>query len=195
MAFFVMEGSLDKVDASIQRERKFQASFLMESIAFGLTDGIVCFLGIIVGVATATYDSRAVIIAAIVGGIADAMGNSIGFFVSQSTERAVQINAAEEGENHNIHSQKEVWMSGVFSFLSTILALVLLLWPFAFLGVFPATILSFVIGTILAFILGTCIGKLSKEPLLKSGIKYSLITVAGAVICYGIGELLHIYLY
>jgi len=171
---------------------KAKMSFLMDSVAFGLTDGIICFLGIIVGVAVATYDSTLVLIAGIVGGVADALGNSIGFFVSQATERVVQIRAFENGENTHIHSKREVYMSGVFSFLSTLTALVLLLFPFAFLEVWTAAGLSFTIGTTMAFILGTYIGKIGREGRLRSGIKYALITILGAVVAYVLGEVLHI---
>ncbi len=164
----------------------------MESVAFGLTDGIICFLGLIVGVAVSTGSSRFVLIACIVGGIADAMGNSIGFFVSQATERAVQMKEAEEGENHHIHSKREVMMSGVFSFLATMVVLVFLLFPFTFLVIWNAATMSFIVGTILAFLLGMYIGKLGNENIYKSGIKYTLITILGAVISYIVGELLRI---
>jgi len=175
-------------------ERKFETHFLMESIAFGLTDGIICFLGIIVGVATATADSRLVLIAGIVGGVADALGNSIGFFVSQATERAVQIRDTEKGNNTYIHSRREVSMSGIFSFLATLVALVFLLSPFGFLGVWEATTVSFIVGTILAFTLGLYIGNLAGENIYKSGIKYTCITILGAIVSYGIGVILHIYI-
>lgn len=46
-------------------ELEFKLHFLMESVAFGLTDGIICFLGIIVGVARATGSSVDILIAAI----------------------------------------------------------------------------------------------------------------------------------
>jgi predicted membrane protein (TIGR00267 family) len=166
----------------------------MESVAFGLTDGVICFLGIIVGVATATLDPKMVIIAGIVGGVADALGNSIGFFVSQATERAVQLKEAEQGDNSHIHSKKEVYMSGVFSFMATLIALMFLISPFIFLEVWPATEASFIIGTIVSFILGTHIGKMGGETPLKSGIKYCLITMLGAVVSYGVGEFLHLYI-
>lgn len=166
----------------------------MESVAFGLTDGIICFLGIIVGTARATTDPKLVVVLGIIGGIADALGNSIGFFVSQATERAVQIRGSEEGSNMHIHSKKEVWLSGVFSFLATILTLVLLLAPFTFLDVWTATAVSFVIGTLSSFLLGTYIGKLGNENQLKCGIKYAFITIAGALIAYIIGDFLHSYL-
>lgn len=176
-------------------ERKFEASFLLESIAFGMTDGVICLLGIIVGVARATSDPAAVIIATIVGGIADALGNSIGFFVSQSTERAVQIREANGEENNHIHSKKEVWLSGLSSFLATILILTLLIFPFFLTSVWTATAISFVIGTISAFTLGTYVGRLDSNRPYKSGIRYALITIAGATISYGVGELLNIWLY
>jgi len=166
----------------------------MESVAFGLTDGIICFLGIIVGVATATADSRLVLIAGIVGGVADALGNSIGFFVSQATERTVQLREAKPGDESHVHSKTEVYMSGVFSFLATLVALVFLLSPFAFAEVWQATTVSFVVGTVLAFMLGFYIGKIGEANPFKSGLKYACITMFGALVAYGIGEVLHIYI-
>jgi predicted membrane protein (TIGR00267 family) len=173
--------------------QKFELHYLMESIAFGLTDGIICFLGIIVGVARATSDPTIVIIASIAGGIADALGNSVGFFISQTTERAVQMYGVEQGTESRVHSKKEVWMSGVFSFLATILALVLLISPFRlFPDIWNATYVSFTIGTIMSFILGSYVGKIAKENPYKSGLKYAVITIAGALVAYFVGEILDI---
>jgi predicted membrane protein (TIGR00267 family) len=175
--------------------QKFELHYLMESIAFGLTDGVICFLGIIIGVARATSDPTLVIIASIAGGIADALGNSVGFFISQTTERAVQIHGVEQGTESRVHSKKEVWMSGVFSFLATIVALVLLIWPFTFLSIWNAMYVSFTIGTILSFILGSYVGKIAKENPYKSGLKYAVITIAGALVAYVVGEILDIIFY
>jgi predicted membrane protein (TIGR00267 family) len=164
----------------------------MESVAFGLTDGVICFLGIIVGVAIATADSKLVLIAGIVGGVADALGNSIGFFVSQATERAVQLRQAKPGDDSYVHSKREVYMSGVFSFLATLVALVFLLLPFVFVEVWQATSVSFVVGLVLAFVLGVYIGKMGEGSQFKSGVKYACITMFGALISYGLGVFLHI---
>lgn len=84
-------------------------------------------------------------------------------------------------------------MSGIFSFLATIVALILLLSPFTFLGVWNATSLSFLIGTVLAFVLGSYVGKLGKENPYKSGLKYAIITIAGAAVAYLVGEMLNIF--
>ncbi|MCW3993915.1 MAG: VIT1/CCC1 transporter family protein [Candidatus Bathyarchaeota archaeon] len=66
-------------------------SYRLEGIAFGLADGLIMCLGLIIGVAEVTSDTRFVIITGIIGGFANAFGNSIGFFMSQSAERAIQI--------------------------------------------------------------------------------------------------------
>jgi len=68
-------------------------SYRLEGIAFGLADSLIMCLGLTIGVAEATSDTQLVIITGIIGGFANAFGNSIGFFMSQSAERALQIRA------------------------------------------------------------------------------------------------------
>ncbi len=183
------------MEGSTATDSKFDINCLLESAAFGMTDGVICFLGIIVGVARATGDAKAVLIAAIVGGIADALGNSIGFFVSQSAERAVQLQETNGNEESHVHTEREVWLSGVSSFLATLATLVLLLIPFFFLEVWPATAVSFVTGVVMAFTLGNYVATLGTGSRFRSGLKYALVTVAGAAVSYGIGELLSILLH
>jgi predicted membrane protein (TIGR00267 family) len=173
----------------------FRWYHIMESVAFGTTDGIICFLGIIVGVARATFDAKAVIIASVIGGIADALGNSIGFFVSQSTERAVQIVDSTNGDGGRIHTKREVYLSGAGAFAATIVAMVVLIWPFFVFPVWVATAVSFVIGFLLASTLGYFIGVLEKINTFKCALKYALITLAGTIVCYGVGELLGLLLH
>lgn len=163
----------------------------LEGAAFGLADGVICFLGIIMGVAEATRDVRMIVISSIVGGIADAIGNSFGFFISQLAERGLQVHQKEEhNENVRVHSRKEVLMSGVFSFGATIFALVILIFPFFFFSLVPAMVSSFSIGTIGLLILGGYVGKMSKESPLKTGLKFALLGIVGAVISYLIGAIL-----
>ncbi len=174
----------------IEKEHE-EKGYRMEGIAFGLVDGIICLIGLIIGVAEATSNPIIVIISGIIGGLSDAFGNSIGFFISQSTERSVQIHEAKEhGINTRIHSKKEVWMSGVFSFLSTVFVLIILLPPFLFFNINMAIIITFSIGIILSFLLGFYVGKLSKESPYKNGFKYVILTIIGAIVSYLIGDFL-----
>jgi len=175
----------------VAKKRLEETSYRMEGIAFGLADGIICFIGLTIGVAEATSDPILVIISGIIGGLADAFGNSIGFFISQSTERGVQIHETEEhGVKTRIHSKREVLMSGIFSFLATILALIILLSPFLFFNINTAVIITFSNGTILSFILGGYVGKMSGENPYKIGFKYAILAIVGAVVSYLIGDFL-----
>jgi predicted membrane protein (TIGR00267 family) len=168
-----------------------ETAYRMEGVAFGLADGTICFLGLTIGVAEATSDPTLVIISGIIGGIANAFGNSIGFFISQSTERGVQIHETEEhGVKTRIHSKREVLMSGVLTFLATILALAVLISPFLFFNIPTAILVTFSFGMILAFILGSYVGKLSRENPYKTGLKYVGLGIVGAVISFFIGDFL-----
>lgn len=163
----------------------------LEGVAFGMTDGVICFLGIIIGVAQATQDLALVMVAAIVGGVADAMGNSFGFFASQLTEQSMQVHEREtRNDGVRVHSRREVWMSGVLSFLSTMGALVLLIVPFFFLPFQLSSIMTFVTGIIALFALGVYVGKLSGKKLVRTGLVYAALGIVGALISYLVGNTL-----
>ncbi|MDH5448954.1 MAG: VIT1/CCC1 transporter family protein [Candidatus Bathyarchaeota archaeon] len=166
-----------------------EESYRLEGIAFGLADGLIMCLGLIIGVAEATSQTHLVIITGIIGGFSNAFGNSIGFFMSQSAERALQIReTTDHGANTRIHSKREVFTNSLFAFISTIAATILLLSPFIFLSMNNASILTFIIGTIMAFFLGSYIGKISRENPYKIGIKYALLAVLGAIISHLIAD-------
>ncbi|MFX0124374.1 MAG: VIT1/CCC1 transporter family protein [Candidatus Hodarchaeota archaeon] len=165
----------------------------LEGFAFGMTDGIICFLGIIIGVAQATQDPMMVIIAGIVGGVADAFGNSIGFLISQLTEQSVQLHQKENlGQEVRVHTQREVVFSGIFSFLATIIALFLLIGPYFFIEDFyTAMFVTFVLGILALFILGMYVAKISGKNWLKMGILYTIVGMTGAVLAFMIGSVLN----
>ncbi len=166
-----------------------QESYRLEGIAFGLADGLIMCLGLIVGVAEATSDPQLVVITGIIGGFANAFGNSIGFFMSQSAERALQIHETiDHGATRRIHSKREVFANSLFSFTSTIAAVLILLSPFSWLSMTHATMLTFINGTIIAFILGGYIGKVSHENPYKEGMKYAVLAILGAIISHYIAD-------
>ena len=165
-----------------------EESYRLEGIAFGLADGLIMCLGLIIGVAEATSDTRLVIITGVIGGFANAFGNSIGFFMSQSAERALQIQTTEHGATTRIHSKREIFTNSLFSFASTIVATLVLLSPFTCFCMSHAAIATFILGTTMAFILGGYVGKISHENPYKTGLKYALLAVLGALISHGIAD-------
>lgn len=165
----------------------------LEGFAFGMTDGIICFLGIIIGVAQATRDPTMVIIAGIIGGVADAFGNSIGFFISQITEQNIQLNQKETlGREIHVHTQKEVILSGLFSFLATIIALILLIGPYFIISEFEiAMVITFIFGIFALFFLGIYVAKIGKKNPLKIGLFYATVGIIGAILSFTIGSVLN----
>ncbi|MCW3993916.1 MAG: hypothetical protein NWE85_05070 [Candidatus Bathyarchaeota archaeon] len=51
-----------------------------------------------------------------------------------------------------------------------------------------AAIITFIIGTIMAFTLGSYVGKISRENPYKTGLKYALLAVLGAIISHYIAD-------
>ena len=164
-------------------------SYRLEGIAFGLADGLIMCLGLIIGVAEATSQTHLVLITGIIGGFANAFGNSIGFFMSQSAERALQIRETTyHGANTRVHSKREVLINSIFAFTSTIAATLILLSPFIYFEMTFAVVSTFVIGILMAFALGSYIGKTSHENSFKTGAKYALLAILGAVISHFIAD-------
>ncbi|UCG44870.1 MAG: VIT1/CCC1 transporter family protein [Candidatus Bathyarchaeota archaeon] len=170
-----------------------EESYHLEGVAFGLADGLIMCLGLIIGVAEVTADTRFVVIAGVIGGFANAFGNSIGFFMSQSAERALQIHeTTDHGKITRIHSRKEVLTNSIISFISTVAAVGILLAPFALLQMNEATILTFIVGSMMAFLLGSYTGRLCHENAFREGLKYAALAILGAVISHFIADLIQI---
>jgi len=177
--------------------RETGSRYWMEGLAFGFADGIICCLGLIMGVAEATVtlslmERRSLIIASgVLGGLANAFGNSIGFFLSQETERSVQIHEFRLGIKTRVHTRREVLMSGILSFSATLLTLLILIVPFLFLDVQTSLVVAFICGIALSFSMGSCAGKLGKGNIFRTGLKYAVLAVIGALISYAIGNVLN----
>ena len=190
---FIVRSSRDaKVKCWKMAEISSGESYRLEGIAFGLADGLIMCLGLIIGVAEATFNTRLVITAGVIGGFANAFGNSIGFFMSQSAERALQIRTANNGVNTRIHSRKEIFTNTALAFTSTIGVSLILLCPFVYFVMDQAMILTFIVGAGIAFALGSYVGKISHENPYKAGLKYTLLAIAGAVISHLIADLTQI---
>lgn len=166
---------------------------ILEGAAFGLIDGLICFSGLAIGVAKATSDPTLVIIAVIIGGIADVFSNSIGFYISQVTERATQIHKVREHMiKTQIHSKREVLTSGLSTFLASLFVLIVIVTPFVFFDITLSMVLVAILVVILSFVLGSYVGKLSGENFYRSGFKFTCLTLIGIFISYITGELLSV---
>lgn len=166
----------------------------LQGAAFGLVDGVICISGMIIGVAIASADLRIVFISAVTGGLTDALGNSIGMYLSGYSERGAQIHSKEHGIEETVHSRQEILASSILSFLATILVVAMMLAPFYFLGIAESIIVCVVLSIITLFGLGFYVGKLSGEPPLKTSIKFAALGLLGAGFSYLLGNVLRVVL-
>lgn len=173
----------------IKRIKDLSLLFL-EGGSFGFVDGVICSFGLIAGLTAATQNSTIILISGFLAGLSDSFGNSIGFFMSQKSEKTVQTIRNKRNKEH-IHSEEEVFMSGLSSFLSTIITYALMLFPFLFLEINSALVLSLVMAIVLVFSLGAYNAVLLKKDAIKEGLFYVSITLVTAIISYAVGYYLN----
>ena len=153
-------------------------------LAFGLVDGLVTMLGVVIGVAQATGETRLVIISGLVAGVANAFGNSIGFYGSELAERGEHMTEGREPS-----SMTEVRRSSLLSFITSLGATFLLTLPFLALSQGNAMLAAVVIGTSLLFCLGLVVGRLWRRHPLRYGLMYLGLGVVGAGLSFLVGDL------
>ena len=175
-----------------KKNNGWQLAYELEGAAFGAADGVICILGLIFGVAIATQNTTLILIAALAGGVADAFGNSIGFFISQSTERGVQIQRKKGGEVTHVHTKQETILNSVFSFIATLIVLGILLFPFILFSIGDALIMTTALGVLILFFLGIFVAKLTGENQIKTAAIFILLGISGAAVGYFIGSLFKI---
>lgn len=160
----------------------------LEGAAFGITDGIICVIGTIIGAAAATESTGIAIIAGVLAGVSNSFANGVGVYISQSTERGVQKARLEKGEKVQVHTVRENIISAISSFSASIVVSLSMVVPFVLFSIPQAMTASFAIGVIVLFFLGAYTAKISKENMLSHGVQYALLGVGGAVIGFIIGD-------
>jgi hypothetical protein len=112
-------------------------------MTFGVMDGVLTVLSVLIGLGSVA-DKYAVFSAMIIVGLADAMANAAGIRVSQET--VVHL------------TKKHVFMSMLFAFLGTFVAVISLVIPLIFFSLETTVIVSTVIGMIFLCGLGAFVG-------------------------------------
>jgi len=159
----------------------------LEGAAFGMADGVICALGMVIGAAAATSDPKPVLLIGLVGGVADAFGNSIGFYISQSAERGVQRHESARGRKVHVHTKLENILNGAASFIATILIFAVLVAPFVLVQIEAAVWMSCVIGAAMLALMGVYVARLSKENPIAMALEYAFLGLSGAIVSYLVG--------
>ena len=154
-----------------------------QGVAFGTMDGLITILGVVIGIASATENSGAVVITGLVAGLANAFGNTFGFYASELAERAEHIQ-----ENQHLSSMTETRRSTVFAFVHSLGSTIVIVAPFALFSLTSAMAASLILALALLFTLGALVGKFSHASPWRFGIRYVLLGLAGAALSFVVGE-------
>ena len=173
------------------KNNRFNFNFVLEGLSSGLVDGTICALGVVIGVSAATNDAFLTVISGIIAGLSNSFGNSIGFYLSQVSERNVQIVNRRMGKVQHVHSKNEILLNAMFSFFSTFFVNLVILAPFLAFSIELAMALSVILSVAVVFVLGAYNAKITRKNFIREGLFYSALTVIGAIISYAVGFMLH----
>lgn len=147
----------------------------MQGIAFGMMEGVVMVMGMLMGFWAAIPDTRLVLLIIAVTAVADAFANSGALYAEEESER---------------HSMREVTRSSLFCFIATLVAFIVPAIPLLLLPFYTAISAGLILGVILLFALGYLVSSLAGKPLKKIVPKYILLGLAASVACYLVGILI-----
>jgi len=163
--------------------------FNFRELILGGQDGLVNVLGLVLGVASATNETRVVLIAGIVATIAESV--SMGAVAFTSTEAAKDYYKSKT--RNNIPKDFKNPLKSTLVGISTLIGSLIPLISFFLLPVREAMVGSLIISAIVLFIAGAVKAKLSLGNWKKSGLELLTIGLISALIGYGAGLLLRGY--
>ena len=171
--------------------RRIGSSFIegFQGTAFGIMDGMITILGVVIGISQVTNSSTLVVVSGLVAGVANAFGNSIGFYASELAERGEHIR-----ENTPVAPSTEVYMSTVNSFISSLLAMLVPILPFVFLPSMQAMTVAVLVAMVVLFALGSYVGHLSGLNRFRLGLRYVILGLIGSGLSFLVGDLLRSWL-
>lgn len=139
---------------------------IQTGFSFGLTSAVITTLGIMVGLSSGTHSKMVVIGGILTIAVADALSDALGIHLSEESEGK--------------HSQKQVWISTVCTFLTKFGVAVTFAVPVLLLSLGKAVLVNIVWGFILLALFSYYIGR---EGKLKSWrVVCEHICIASAVI-------------
>lgn len=142
--------------------------------SFGITSGIITTLGLIVGLHSGTHLKLAVIGGVLTIAVADAFSDALGIHVSEESE--------------NRHTQREIWESTFFTFISKFIFALSFIIPLLFFPLNIAIVVSVVYGLFLLGIFSYYIAKQQKVSPLTVIAEHITIALIVIVLTHYLGD-------
>ncbi len=152
---------------------------IIKGSTFGVTSGIITTLGLIVGLHSGTNSRIAVIGGIVTIAVADAFSDALGIHISEESE--------------NVHTDKEVWVSTICTFLSKFLFAIQFIIPILLFKSLKAAIIASVIwGFFLLGLLSYYIARTSKSKPLGVIAEHLFIGLVVIIVTHYLGILVGI---
>ena len=143
-------------------------------ISFGLTSGVITTLGLMVGLHSGTHSEQAVIGGILTIAIADAFSDALGIHISEEAE--------------NVHTEKQVWVSTIATFLSKLFFALTFLVPVALFSLGTAMIVSIAWGMSVLTLFSYRMAVAQGQKVWRVVGEHLLIAVAVIAITHFVGE-------
>jgi vacuolar iron transporter family protein len=162
----------------------------IREVIFGIQDGAIGNLGLVVGMAIALASNRIIFLAGIATMLAQAISMSTGNYLSVKSEReyfAVKKKNRAYGREYSQH--KSPFVSSIFMAVSVLFGAVVPLIAFLFWESKDGVIPSVIITLFTLFLVGALKTKLTNKNWLRSGAEIVIIGFVAALAGYGIGHI------
>jgi vacuolar iron transporter family protein len=153
---------------------------------FGISDGVVSNLALVIGVYGAGAGSGAILLAGIAGLVAGAASMAVGEYVSVASQREVLLAGAPDGHDHHAEPMR----AAVASLLTFAFGAAVPLVPFAIGGGVAAALVALVTTGVLLYAVGASLSLLTMRSTVRSGLRQLGLGWAAAGLTYVVGRLL-----
>lgn len=155
---------------------------------FGVSDGLVSNLALVMGVVGSGASRSAVVIAGAAGLIAGALSMAVGEYVSVASQRELLGGGVVADESADAVGSP--WSAGAASLLAFASGAALPLAPFLLGSGAAAAVTAVVLGGVALFALGAAVSLLTLRPLWRSGGRQLGLGLAAALATYLVGRVL-----
>ena len=143
-------------------------------VSFGLTSGIITTLGLMVGLHAGTHSKVVVIGGILTIAVADALSDALGIHISEESE--------------NRHTDKEIWISTVSTFLSKFVFALTFVIPVLLLELSAAVVVGIIWGLSILLFLSYGIAKEQKTNPWRVIIEHLIIALVVIIITHYLGD-------
>ena len=166
---------------------RLQAAATLRAGVFGMSDGLVSNLALVMGVVGADSPPDAVVVAGVAGLLAGSLSMAVGEYVSVASQREVLAAGQGEADPDAVGSP---WRAASASLTAFALGAAVPLVPFLLARGTGAVVAAVLLAAVALYVLGAITSLLTRRPAWRSGARQLLLGLAAAGATFLIGRLL-----